>query len=400
MKVREATTMGMFKKAVKTSAKLRMALAGPAGSGKTYTALSLALALADGRPVAVVDTERGSASKYADLFAFDVVELAAPYHPDRFVEIIREAEAAGYAVLVIDSLTHAWNGTGGLLETVEQIAKRSYGGNTFRAWAEGTPIQNRLIGAITGAGLHIIATLRSKADHVIEQDQRGKATVRKVGTKVEQRDDVEYEFDIYGDMNQEHELIVRKTRCPQIADAVILKPGKPLAETLRAWLTGTPQPTPAPAPQPTPAPARRFPEPTQDDLDEEDGYLREMAGADAGDGDEATETIPYTPDEDGEPEPKLETPAVLDTMTRQQFLLATAEMGYSPRRVLEVLGVRSLEGLNLAQSFEKIKAIGPTKRAGSSSRTRNIVSPLGATAPAGETVPDLAALGTGTEGRH
>src|SRR5690242_478558 len=103
-----------FQKAVKYQAKGRVALAGPAGAGKTMTALKLATALADGGEIAVIDTERGSASKYADLFSFDVLELDN-YHPDKFVQGIHEAEHAGYAVLVIDSLSHAWNGPGGLL---------------------------------------------------------------------------------------------------------------------------------------------------------------------------------------------------------------------------------------------------------------------------------------------
>src|SRR5437879_6557046 len=104
-----------FQRAVKHEAKIRLALAGPSGSGKTYTALTLATALADGGNVAVIDTERGSASKYSDLFSFDVQELDT-YHPDKFTQGIKEAQEAGYAVLVIDSLSHAWNGTGGLLE--------------------------------------------------------------------------------------------------------------------------------------------------------------------------------------------------------------------------------------------------------------------------------------------
>src|SRR5260221_428110 len=89
----------VFQRAVKRESKLRLALAGPAGSGKTYTALTLATALADGRPVAVVDTERGSASKYADIFEFDVLELDS-FHPDRYIEAIHDAVAAGYSVVV------------------------------------------------------------------------------------------------------------------------------------------------------------------------------------------------------------------------------------------------------------------------------------------------------------
>lgn len=235
--------MSGFKRAVKAQSFLRLALAGPAGSGKTYTALTLATALADGKPVAVIDTEHGSATKYADLFGFDALELAAPFSPDRYIEAIHDAESAGYAVLVIDSLTHAWDGAGGLIEIVGGIAKRKYGGNTFAAWAEGTPIQTRFIEAILASRLHIIATMRTKSDYSTDKDERtGKTSITKVGTAVKQRDGVEYEFDIFARMTLDNEAIIEKTRCSALAGAIIRKPGKPMAETLRTWLTGEPMP--------------------------------------------------------------------------------------------------------------------------------------------------------------
>lgn len=228
-----------FKKAVKYDAKLRMALAGPSGSGKTYTSLVLAHALANGGAVAVVDTERGSASKYADVFpAFDVLELDT-FHPQQYIDAIHEAEQAGYAVLVIDSLSHAWNGPGGLLELVENIAKRSKSQSTFNAWSEATPLQNRLIDAITRANLHIIVTMRTKTEYVVEQNERGRSAPRKVGTAPVQRADVEYEFDVYADMDVDNSLIVHKSRCSALAGAVIAKPGPEVAHTLKAWLQGT-----------------------------------------------------------------------------------------------------------------------------------------------------------------
>src|SRR5690606_34635021 len=110
--------MSGFKKATKSQAKLRMAITGPSGSGKTYTALSVGTPL--GR-IAVIDTERGSASKYADLFDFDVLELTE-YNPRNYIEAIRAACAGGYDVLIIDSLSHAWSGQGGVLELVDRAA--------------------------------------------------------------------------------------------------------------------------------------------------------------------------------------------------------------------------------------------------------------------------------------
>lgn len=226
-----------FKKAVKYDAKGRIALAGPAGSGKTYTALTLATALADGKEIALIDTERGSASKYADLFSFDVMELDT-FHPDKFVAGIKEAEAAGYAVLVIDSLSHAWNGPGGLLEIVDQIARRSQSKNTFNAWGDATPIQQRLTDALTRSNMHIIVTMRSKTEYVVEQNAQGKSVPRKVGTAPIQRDGMEYEFDVFADMDIDNTMIVQKSRCPALTNAVIAKPDTKVAETLKAWLSG------------------------------------------------------------------------------------------------------------------------------------------------------------------
>jgi DNA polymerase III delta prime subunit len=224
----------MFKKAVKHEAKLRLAIAGPSGSGKTYTALSVATTLGD--KVAVVDTEHGSASKYADLFNFDVLNLEAPFHPARFVEAIQAADGAGYDVVILDSVSHAWNGTGGVLEIVEQASKR-FKGNSYAGWQEGTPAHNQLINAIVGAGVHVIATMRSKQEYVLVE-RNGKTAPQKMGMAPVQRDGFEYEFDVFLDMDIENNAIVSKTRCVELAGKVLSKPGSDLAEILRHWLSG------------------------------------------------------------------------------------------------------------------------------------------------------------------
>ena len=231
----------MFTRAMKTDAKLRLALAGPPGSGKTFSALTLAHALADGQGVALIDTEHGSASKYADLFPpFDCVNLET-FHPDLYVEAIKAAERAGYAVLIIDSLSHAWNGKGGLLELVDGIARRSKSGNTYVAWGEATPIQNRLIDTLLAAKLHIIATMRSKMEYAQEKDEQTHRTViRKLGLAPIQRDGVEYEMDIVGDLDIDHTLFIQKSRCPALSGAIIPRPGPDLATILRSWLSGAP----------------------------------------------------------------------------------------------------------------------------------------------------------------
>lgn len=243
--------MSGFKKASKKAARLRLALMGPSGSGKTFTALRVGCAL--GAKVAVVDTERGSASKYADRFTFDVMELDN-FHPDNFVRAINDASAAGYDVLVIDSLSHAWNGKDGALEQVDKAAARSKSKNSFDAWREVTPMQTALVDTILRARCHVIVTMRSKQEYVLETNERGKQVPRKVGMAPVQRDGMEYEFDVIGDMD-ESKLVVTKSRCPALAKAVVNEPGEEFAATLKAWLSDgeqAPEPMREPAPQ-TPA---------------------------------------------------------------------------------------------------------------------------------------------------
>lgn len=232
-------TNNPFKKAVKHEAKLRLAITGPSGSGKTYTALAIATNLAT--PVALIDTEHGSAAKYGDQFEFDTIDLDPPYHPDRFVELIKVAAEAGYKTVVIDSMTHAWNGEGGMLDIVNAIAKRSNAGNSFTAWKDGTPIQNKFINSILTSPIHVIATMRSKQESVLEKDERtGKMAPRKVGMAAVQRDGMEYEFDIVLDMNLENEGSVSKTRASVLAGGFFVKPGKDFAKILTNWLAGAP----------------------------------------------------------------------------------------------------------------------------------------------------------------
>jgi hypothetical protein len=239
-----------FQRATKHQAKLRMALIGPSGSGKTYTALAIATNL--GQRVALIDTERGSASKYASLFSFDVLELDT-YSPNTYVGAIAEAQKEGYDVLVIDSLSHAWSGKDGVLEFVDQAAKRMQSGSSFGAWREATPLHNRLVDAMLGSGMHLIATVRSKTEYSQEKDERGKTVIRKMGLQPVQRDGLEYEFDVIGDLNQENDLIISKTRCPELSGKIYAKAGADVASVLTAWLSdGAPAPV-APAPSQQPA---------------------------------------------------------------------------------------------------------------------------------------------------
>jgi AAA domain len=227
--------MSGFVKAERSAAKLRMALVGPSGSGKTMSALKIGQGL--GERIAVIDTEHGSASKYAgDVADFDVMELSS-YHPDRFIEGIQAAAKAGYQVLIIDSLSHAWAGEGGVLSQVDQIAARQQSkGNTFGAWREATPLHNKLINAILAAPMHVICTMRAKTEYVLEANDRGKQVPRKVGLAPVQRDGMEYEFDVVGDIDTDHRLVVSKSRYTPLADRVIERPGMELGQELGGWL--------------------------------------------------------------------------------------------------------------------------------------------------------------------
>lgn len=240
-----------FKKATKTRAKLRLALMGPSGSGKTFSALKIATYL--GGRIAVIDTERGSASKYAaevadpekGRFAFEVLELES-FHPKTYIEAVISAAAAGFDVIIIDSLSHAWNGKGGALEMVDNAARK--GGNSYTAWRDVTPLHNALVDSLVSAKAHVIATMRSKMEYVLETNEKGKQVPKKVGMQPIQRDGLEYEFDVTADMTLDNEMLVGKTRCPALAGQVFQKPGKEVADTLKAWLSDGAGPEEKPVP--------------------------------------------------------------------------------------------------------------------------------------------------------
>ena len=234
-----------FQKATKQQIKARIGLAGPTGSGKTWTALEMATVLAeasDGR-IAVVDTERRSASLYADRFDFDAMAMDPPYEPQRCADALRAAEANGYTVAVIDSLTHFWQGEGGTLDIVDAVAQKSYGGNKYAGWAVGTPALRYLVDTILGVDLHVIVTMRSKMDYV-EEVVNGRKTYVRVGMAPIMRDGIEYEFTVLGDVDLEHRIVINKTRCAEL-DGKVIQPGRArdAAVTFLDWLeNGEPDP--------------------------------------------------------------------------------------------------------------------------------------------------------------
>ena len=227
-----------FKQAERTNLYLRCALFGPSGSGKTMTALRMAKGIADkldGR-FAVIDTESRSASKYADRISFDVDDLTDK-DIDSYITAMDECVKAGYKVLVIDSLSHAWRE---LTEEVDRISQSYSNKNSFSAWGKVSPKQKRLIDAILNFPGHIIATMRSKTEWVVSQNKNGKLIPEKMGMAPEQGKGIEYEFDLLVELNQKHVATVTKDRTGKFQDATIEKPGENFGLELFNWLTSSP----------------------------------------------------------------------------------------------------------------------------------------------------------------
>jgi hypothetical protein len=260
-----------FKEATKTQRKARIALVGPSGSGKTYTALKLATAF--GGPIAVVDTERESASLYTGSGGFKFQTLNLNYFdPRKFPDLMKAAASVcGSGTLIIDSFTSWWSGQGGMIEYVESLAQQSRSGNSFQAWGKAKPVEKALIDSLLAFPGHVIVTMRAKTEYVIEEDEKGKKTPRKLGMAPEQRGSIEYEFDIVGDMTNENHFVVSKSRCLKVKEIGLFRqPGEALAKIIKDWLNDGAAPAPAPAP----APAQPPPEPAK--LTEAEAMLRTL----------------------------------------------------------------------------------------------------------------------------
>jgi hypothetical protein len=231
--------MSKFTRATRSQRKVHAAIDGPSGSGKTFTALRLAFSLVDAgmaTRVAVIDTEHNSASLYATeapdgrAWDFDTLNLKK-FGPDQFSDAINEAVKEKYDAIVIDSLSHAWMGEGGALDIVD-----NKGGNKFTAWKDVTPMHRRMIDTIIRCPAHIIATMRSKTEYVLEDNEKGQKVPRKIGVAPVQRDGMEYEFDLYASMDWSHQIKVSKSRCPRMQDVTTVKPGPGFWAPLFEWL--------------------------------------------------------------------------------------------------------------------------------------------------------------------
>lgn len=221
-----------IKKATVTQAKAKIALVGPAGAGKTYTALVIAREL--GQRTLVIDTENGTSAKYANEFDFDILALP-DYQLTTYIAALDYATATkGYDTVIIDSLSHAWAGPGGALEQVDNAS----GKNKFTSgWKIVTPLHNQLIEVILAYPTHLIATMRMKMSYILITNEKGQQVPQKAGMGIVQRDGIEYEFDVVAEMNVAHDLAVTKTRCSALDEFAMNKPDGTIGQTINAWLS-------------------------------------------------------------------------------------------------------------------------------------------------------------------
>ncbi|MFJ4009410.1 AAA family ATPase [Streptomyces sp. NPDC090026] len=221
-----------FAPATRETARARIALQGPGGSGKTKTALRMAEGFAKGGPIGVVDTERGSALKYAPVPGRPDIESHTFAHlpmafcsPENLIAAVRAAEEARLAVLIIDSWSHFWAGKGGLLARVEEEGKKINGGK-FSAWAPVNEMEQDMLDALLGFPGHVIVTMRTKNDYELTGGK-----VKKLGVKTVQREGAEYEVDVVIDMI-EGTGTVTKTRYTPLDGACVHHPGEEFAEAI------------------------------------------------------------------------------------------------------------------------------------------------------------------------
>lgn len=220
-----------IRKAQRKKAKLRLGIAAPSGAGKTYSALLLAFGI--GGKVGVIDTEHGSADLYEDLGEYDIINIEAPYTIQKYRDALSMFEKAGYDIVIMDSLSHGWAGDGGLLDKQGKLADR--GANSFAAWRTITPEHNGLVEAILTSPCHIIATMRSKQEYVLETNEKGKQTPKKVGLAPVQREGMEYEFTVMLDIDMNHIASSSKDRT-RLFDGQLFKITQAHGEALRDWL--------------------------------------------------------------------------------------------------------------------------------------------------------------------
>jgi len=203
-----------LQKATRKKVKLRLGISAVAGGGKTFSALKLAKGLVGNwSKIVVIDTENGSASLYSNLGEFNTIELNAPYSPERYIEAIKACENAGMECIIIDSITHEWDGEGGIINISNSMT-----GNSFTNWAKLTPRHDAFINAILQSKCHIITTVRRKQDYEVTKDNSGKLKVEKAGLKEITREGFEYELTVNFNLDEKHNCTASKDRTSLFMD--------------------------------------------------------------------------------------------------------------------------------------------------------------------------------------
>lgn len=217
-----------FQDATKDGSYARIGLAGPPGSGKTWSALEIAKAFTD-RPY-LIDTERRSAAKYSDRFRFRHL-VYNTFDPEDLTRGVLAAGQQGAELLIIDTWSPFWAGTDGMLD---RVGKEN---SSFEGWRKLRPVERTMMDAIFGAPMHVIVTMRVKVEYTMQQNGKGKMEPVRVGMTPEQRNGVEYEFDVFADMDDAGRVCrITKTRCPELAETTHERPTEELGHTIRAWL--------------------------------------------------------------------------------------------------------------------------------------------------------------------
>lgn len=222
-----------FVPASRQGSMIRLGLCGPAGSGKTWTLLEIATAMAavTGDQIGLIDTERQSAGLYSPPFKFLHQKWQGPYEPQRLVKCLAEAAEQRVGILILDTWSRFWSATGGMLEQVDHA-----GGKGVSGWKTMRPVENEMVEAMLAYPGHLLVSMRVKTAFEIGKDENGKVTVQKIGLKPEQREGMEYEFTIVGDMDQDNKLTIAKTRCPELNGRTFVKPGADIAQIILTWL--------------------------------------------------------------------------------------------------------------------------------------------------------------------
>jgi hypothetical protein len=218
-----------LRKATRKKAKIRLGLSAVSGGGKTYSAILIAKGLVgDLSKVAIIDTENGSADLYAHLGDFNVLPLTAPFAPERYIEAIRSCEKAGMDVIIIDSITHEWDGKGGCLDIVESL------GGKYQDWAKVTPRHQDFINAILHSPCHVITTVRRKQDYEMIKDGN-KMKVEKAGLKEITREGFEYELTANLEIDQRHNATASKDRTNLFMGKPAFVPSEKTGEMIAQW---------------------------------------------------------------------------------------------------------------------------------------------------------------------